>query len=122
MSVLIVDDDRDVRLVIKTMLKFENIDVLEAANGQEGMDMVKSNPEINLVITDLIMPEKEGIETIGELKEDYPEMKILAVSGGALGNAQTYLRVAKGMGADAILKKPFTKEELLNAVKSLLKG
>jgi len=122
MRVLVIDDDVDVREMICKMLAGEDYDVLAAANGKEGMEIIKSEPEINIVITDLIMPEKEGIETIQEIKRDFPHIRILAISGGGRGSAQDYLALAKGMGANLTLNKPFVKHELLKAVNEILEG
>ncbi len=74
--------------------------------------MLRKEPNIDLVITDLIMPEKEGIETICELKQDFPPIRILAMSVGGKGSVQDYLRVARGVGADLTLGKPFVKVAL----------
>ena len=71
---------------------------------------------VDLVITDLIMPEKEGVETISELRRRYPEIKIIAMSGGGMGGATDYLRLAKALGAGQTLAKPFTREVLLKMV------
>jgi len=119
MRILVIDDDGEVREMICKMLTNEGHEVIEAVNGKEGCDMVRSNSELDLVITDLIMPEKEGIETIRDLKANYPELKVLAISGGGKGNAQDYLYIAKGIGADSTLKKPFISQELLVAVQEL---
>ena len=122
MRVLVIDDDVDVREMICKMLAGGDFDVLAAANGKEGMKIIKNDPEINIVITDLIMPEKEGIETIQEIKRDFPHIRILAISGGGRGSAQNYLALAKGMGANLTLNKPFVKHELLRAVNEILEG
>ena len=119
MRVLVIDDTAEVREMIGKMLSSEGYDVLEAANGKEGMLIISSEPEIDLVITDLIMPEKEGIETIREIKQDYSHIRILAISGGGKIDAQNYLAIAKGMGADLTLSKPFVKQDLLKAVQEL---
>ena len=119
MRVLVIDDTAEVREMIGKMLSDEGYDVLEAANGKEGMQIISSEPEIDLVITDLIMPEKEGIETIREIKQDYSHIRILAISGGGKIDAQNYLAIAKGMGADLTLSKPFVKQDLLKAVQEL---
>jgi len=122
MRVLVIDDDVDVREMICKMLNGNDYDVLAAANGKEGMQIIRREPKINIVITDLIMPEKEGIETIQEIKRDFPQIRILAISGGGRGSAQNYLALAKGMGANLTLNKPFVKQELLNAVNEILEG
>ena len=117
MRVLIIDDDTAIREVIQRMLSDDGFETLTAANGKEGLRIVKNDPGISIVITDLIMPEKEGIETIRELKRDFPHVKILAISGGnSGGNADNYLNMAKMMGADLTLSKPFVKQDLIEAM------
>lgn len=120
MRILIIDDDVDVLDVVGKMLGSEGFEVLTAADGKEGMRIIRGNIEIDLVITDMLMPEKEGIETIRELKRAFPHIRILAISGGGRGSADSYLNVAAKMGAEFILKKPFVKQELLEAVQNLL--
>jgi len=117
MQILVIDDDAIVRNLIGKMLEDSGFEILYAGNGVEGLKMVESNPEIELVITDLIMPEKEGIETIRELKQNRPEIKIIAISGGGRVNADNYLHLATLLGANAILTKPFTKSELIEVRK-----
>jgi len=119
MSVLIIDDDTEVRGMIYKMLNEEGYEVLEAANGEEGMQIIRSESEIDLVITDIIMPDKEGIETIIEIKQDFSQIKILAISGGGKFGAQYCLNAAKTLGADLTLGKPFVKQELLDTVQVL---
>ena len=119
MRILVIDDDDDVRQLICKMINNEGFTVLEAANGKEGMDIIRGGQEIDLVITDLIMPEKEGLETIKELRQDFPHIKIIAISGGGKIDALNYLPIAKGMGADLTLTKPFVKQDLIDAVKKL---
>lgn len=120
MRILVIDDDTTVLDMVSIMLGSEGFEVLTAANGLEGMRLIRGASEIDLVITDLIMPEKEGIETIMELKRDYPDLKILVISGGGRGDAENYLCMAKKFGADSCLKKPFVKKQLVEAVQALL--
>ena len=120
MRILVIEDDPEVREMVYKMLKKEGYEVVEAGNGKEAFELLSIDPKIDLVITDIIMPEKEGIETIIELKRDYPHIKILAISGGGKGSAQNYLAIAKKFGADLTLSKPFVKQELLEAVQEIL--
>jgi CheY-like chemotaxis protein len=120
MNILIIDDDDDVRQLIIKMISSEGHSLLEAANGKIGMDIVRGGQEIDLVITDLIMPEKEGLETIRELRQDFAHIKILAISGGGKIEALNYLPVAKGMGADLTLSKPFVRQDLIDAINTIL--
>ncbi|MEJ2055785.1 MAG: response regulator [Calditrichaceae bacterium] len=120
MLVLIIDDDSEVRRMIGRMLDSEGYDVIEAADGKEGLEVIKTINNIDLLITDLIMPEKEGIEVIREVKKICPEIKILAISGGGRGDAKNYLTIAKAMGAHQTLKKPFIKKELIEKVTEMV--
>jgi CheY-like chemotaxis protein len=117
--ILVVDDDGEIREVIKQILLRSGYEVTPAANGQEALDLQKANPA-DLIITDLIMPEKEGLETIMEIRRDYPSVKIIAMSGGGKIGPDNYLKTAKVLGAHMVLSKPFELGELLKAVKNLL--
>lgn len=116
MLILIIDDDTDILEIISKILEREDYKVFIASNGNEGLQIIKSTPEIDLVIIDLIMPEKEGIEIIREIKEDFPHIKTVAMSGGGRSATNNYLSLAKFLGADLTLKKPFGTEELLKSV------
>jgi DNA-binding response OmpR family regulator len=120
MRILVIEDDSEVRDMVCKMLSDKSFDVVAAINGREGMELISKASNIDLVITDLIMPEKEGLETIRELKRDFSPIKILAISGGGKGKAQDYLTAATIMGADSTLGKPFVKQELIEAVQELL--
>jgi len=120
MRILAIDDDSAILGMISRVLNSEDFKVHTASNGKEGMCIINRTPEIDLVITDLIMPEKEGIETIKDLKRDFPNIKILAISGGGRGSAQTYLPMAKHMGADLTLSKPFVAQDLLESIQKLI--
>ncbi len=120
MRILIIEDDEAIRGMMGKILKAEGYDVMESENGKEGIKLFKSDPNIDLVITDIIMPEKEGIETILEMRSENPDVKILAISGGGKGDAQDYLTIAKSIGANDTLKKPFMRNDLLEAVQSLI--
>ncbi len=119
MRILAIDDDSAVLGMTSRILSSEDYEVLTASNGNEGMQMIRSTPGIDLVITDLIMPEKEGIETIKEIKQDFPDIKILAISGGGRGTVKSYLPVAKLLGADLTLNKPFVAQDLLESIQKL---
>jgi len=120
MHILVIEDDAEVRDMVCKMLKDEEYEVVSAINGREGMELLRNESNIDLVITDILMPEKEGIETIRELKRDYPSIKILAISGGSRFLLHDFLRCAKLLGADLTLSKPFVKKDLLKVVKLLL--
>ncbi len=123
MTVLVIDDDNAVRGMLRKMLESEGFTVLEAENGIGGMRQLNANPDVEIVVTDLIMPDKEGIETIKEIRQTAPETKIIAISGGGKWSAEDYLRIAERLGADATLCKPFLKQDLLDAINGLnIKG
>ena len=116
-KILVIDDDSRMRRLVARILERENHEVIEAANGKKGIDQFAAHrPDI--VITDLLMPEQEGIETIRELRRVAPSLRIVAMSGGggATGNDMMFLGMAKALGADAVLAKPFRADELIRAV------
>lgn len=117
--ILLIDDDEAVRMVLRTSLEIMGHEVAVAGNGREGLAMALAG-KYDLVITDLIMPEKEGIETIQELHRLQPALKIIAMSGGGRGNAADYLPLAGLLGASRTMAKPFSHEELERAVKEVL--
>jgi DNA-binding response OmpR family regulator len=117
--ILIIDDEPSVRELLITMLMEEGHEVVEAADGKAGLRLLQERPA-DLVITDLIMPEKEGIETIMDLRRDFPDVKIIAMSGGGIIQAQDYLGMAQGMGAHRVFEKPFGVGAMLAAVHELL--
>lgn len=119
MHILVIEDDAEVRNMVCKMLSAEKYDVVSAVNGREGIELMRNKSNIDLVITDLFMPEKEGLETIRELKRDFSTIKILAISGGGRDKAQDFLMTAEILGADLTLGKPFVKQELLDAVHDL---
>lgn len=120
MRILIIDDDAEIRDMVCRILSDENYETFAAANGKEGLELLSESSNFDIVITDLIMPEKEGIETIREIKKDFSHIKILAISGGGKDSAEGYLQIAKGVGADLTLCKPFIKQDLLEAIKKIL--
>ena len=117
--ILVIDDDWQMREMMHQALDRAGYDVVDAANGKIGMNIQRQEP-VDLVITDLIMPEKEGIETIRELRRDFPGLKIIAISGGGRAGADGYLSVAKTIGADRTLSKPFDLKQILDTVGELL--
>jgi CheY-like chemotaxis protein len=117
--ILVIDDDDLIRLALRTFLKGAGHDVMEAAEGAEGIELHTAAP-FDLVISDLFMPGKEGIETIVELRRDYPDLKIIAISSGGRAAATGLLDVAKGLGADRTVRKPFSAEDILAEVDALL--
>ena len=117
--VLVMDDDTQIRLLIRRILENEDHKVFEAADGKSGLSLLQRN-KIDLVITDIIMPEKEGLETILDIRHEYPNMKIIAISGGGKTGLPDFLPAAKKFGAHKTLPKPFGKKELLEVVNKIL--
>ena len=119
--ILVVDDEELARFTIRDILETAGHEVVEAANGNEAIAFQKANP-CDLMITDIIMPEKEGVATIIELKRDYPDLKIIAISGGGRTKNLDFLQLADEFGADKILAKPFLEDELIVRVNACLAG
>jgi CheY-like chemotaxis protein len=114
-SVLVVDDEPAVRDLVKEILESGGYEVLTACNGREAMKCLRRNL-VDLVITDLLMPEQEGIETIRAIRRGQPGLKILAMSG----SAAPHLNTARKLGAQDSIRKPFSLESLLAKVEQLL--
>lgn len=117
--ILVIDDEVHILLMLKKMLEKVGYEVDLARNGQEGIDLQNKLPA-DLIITDIVMPEKEGLETIVEIKSKYPDTKIIAISGGGRMDPREYLEPAKLFGASKILKKPFNQQEIVSAVNELI--
>jgi CheY-like chemotaxis protein len=120
--ILIVEDDADLRCGIKDILKRAGHRVLEACDGSAVSPLLTGEP-IDLVITDILMPEQEGIQTIVQIRHSDPDIKIIGMSGGGTegaGGATHYLEMAREFGAHATLQKPFGKTQLLALVDELL--
>jgi CheY-like chemotaxis protein len=116
-QILVVDDDELVRSLAAETLRQDGHLVTEAADGQEGLAQFRAS-RADLVLTDLVMPVKEGIEMIMELRREYPDTKIIAMSG--VVHCHNYLQIAEKLGALRSLGKPFTKDGLLYAVDEAL--
>jgi CheY-like chemotaxis protein len=118
-GVLIVEDDKELREMIRISLARRKHTVIEAINGKEAI--IHFKPLLtDLVVTDLIMPEEDGLKVIMKLKELKPSLKIIAISGGGKAGPGSYLNLAKALGADAIYSKPFSINELISKIEELL--
>ena len=102
------------RTVVATSLAHAGHTVLQAADGLRGVELARLAP-VDLVISDLIMPVQEGVETIMTLRREHPNLPVIAISGG-LSNSPLYLSIAGKIGADRVLPKPFTSQELLQVI------
>jgi DNA-binding NtrC family response regulator len=118
--ILIIDDESQIRSMLRLMLERVGYEVVEAPDGIEGIRQYREKPA-DLIITDLIMPNKDGIGMIIDLKKEFPNVKIIAMSGGGVNRPEGYLDGAKKLGASCTLTKPIDREEMLMAVKDTLK-
>ena len=119
-SILIIDDDQQVRGLVREAFEGIGFSVSEAGDGFEGIEQYRQSPS-DLVILDILMPEKEGLETILDLRREFPGVKILAVSGGSERAHVNLLDLAKRLGASHTIKKPFEIQSLLDLANSLIK-
>jgi DNA-binding response OmpR family regulator len=117
--ILLVEDDESLRSLLRISLEKMGYTVTEARDGKEALKLYKDAP-VDLVLTDIMMPEKEGLEIIRELRRGNPELKIIAMSGGGRTNARDTLKMAKLFGATAVFGKPFSFVELRTMVVKLL--
>ncbi len=121
--ILVIDDDEDMRDVISMTLIRAGYEVVTATDGEHGMVAVKDRLDtpFDLVISDIFMPGKDGIEFLGSLRQLYPNLPVIAVTGGFTGVKKPYADSMTAMGAAQSLLKPFTPAELLTAVEAALK-
>ena len=117
--VLVIEDNSVVRRAMLRMLEEAGYDVLGAEDGEQGLAVFRSERP-DLVITDLVMPVKDGMETIVEIRRERPETKIIAVSGGARVGNTDILKIAKDLGADDIIPKPFDADDFIDRVRRCL--
>ena len=128
-KILVIDDEKDIRDVLKKLLQREGYDVIVADNGNEGFAaFLEQKPDI--IITVIIMPEKDGVNLIKTIRDEFSDVKIIAISGGGKQDplqyqpesisTTVYLAAANSAGADLILTKPFNKEQLLSSIQKLL--
>lgn len=120
-KILIIDDEPHILLMLKKMLERVGYEIEIATNGVEGIKLFKESGS-DMVITDIIMPEKEGLETIREMRRIKSDLKIIAMSGGGKVSADNYLQIARIFGAAKSIAKPFTQKEMVSAVQSLMEG
>jgi DNA-binding response OmpR family regulator len=121
MRVLVIDDDEQMRILLRQVMEWCGYEVSDAENGRKAMHIQRVEPA-DLVITDLIMPEQEGLETISQLKRDFPDVKIVAISGGGRIGPEAYLPAALELGADLVFSKPFDVKKFVAAVRDLIEN
>lgn len=117
--ILVVDDEDLVRAQISASLELDGFQVAQAANGNEALAWLRQNTA-TVMVTDILMPTKDGIETIRDARRLYPSLKIIAMSGGIRTNATDVLETARQIGADRVLCKPFGRAQLLTLLRELL--
>lgn len=119
-KILILDDEAGMRSILRRALEHAGHEVLEGTNGVEGLKRISEN-EVDIVVTDLLMPELDGIELIFNLRKSRPNLRVIAISGGGQLPPDSYLKIAQRGGARRILIKPFELRELLIAIEEELK-
>ena len=117
--ILVVDDDEMMRAFVKELLKVNNYKISEAANGKAGLKEFRDNTP-DLVITDIIMPEMEGISFIRELRAHNKDIPIIAMTGNVHGRMEEFLDISSKLGADAILRKPIKSQEFIETINKLI--
>jgi len=117
-SVLVVDDEDQIRQLIRETLEQAGYDVQEASNGKQGLEQYRSKPA-DLVIMDILMPDQDGLESIMTLRREFPASRVIAITGGSdMIGILNFLDVAKMLGARRTLQKPFDMQTLLDAAQS----
>lgn len=117
-GILLVEDNDDLRTMLRHLLEKRNHKIIEARNGREAVKKFKS-VMTDMVITDILMPEQDGIGLILELKKLKPELYIIAISGGGKIGPSNYLDIARTLGADAVFPKPFNVNHLIEEVENI---
>ena len=120
--ILVIDDDPTIRSLVSGILERSGHSIVEAIDGRAGL-AIFARESFDLVVTDIVMPEQEGIETIGAIRRLNRAVPILAISGSAtIGGSGDYLRAAAALGASGTLQKPFALDAIVEAVEQLLAG
>ena len=114
--VLVVDDDAGMRNFLRMLLELEGYEVALARNGVEALEMQRQHPAA-IILTDLFMPEAEGMETVVRLRDEFPQARIIVMSGGGVHLGTDYLKLARELGAAKTLKKPFAPQDLIDALR-----
>ena len=118
--VLVVDDDAGVRNFLRMLLELEGYEVATVGNGIEALEAQRQDPAA-VVLTDIFMPHAEGMETIVQLREEFPNAKIIVMSGGGAYRGADYLALARDLGAAKSLKKPFAPQDLIDAIREVVR-
>lgn len=118
-TILVLDDEKSVQALFSQFLQGEGYNVLCAANGREGLEMLRKS-KVDLVITDIMMPEMDGLEVVRKIRDGNASLPVIAISGGMRNAAVNFVSVAREFGANAIFEKPVSLGDLLTSVKELL--
>jgi DNA-binding NtrC family response regulator len=118
-TILIIDDDKTIVRLLSDVMRNDGYDIFTASNGKQGIQLL-SQYAVDLVITDLIMHEMDGMQVISNIKSYYEDIKIIAISGGGKTGPESYLPLAKIIGANEVIKKPFNINQLRTTVRQLL--
>ena len=118
-KILLIDDNGDTRGMLSLMLSVEGYRVTAVADSASAFNILQSE-EFDLVLTDILMPDIDGLELIRRIRKDYPDLKIVAMSAGGRIGPEEYLKIATRLGAVAVLRKPFTQQEMLASIRSAL--
>ncbi len=119
--IILVDGDDQLRTVLALVLERAGHTVTAVPDGSRGLAAYRAAPA-DLVVTDLVMPEREGIETIMELRTEFPDVRVIAISGGGRHPGTDYFQLASRLGASRVLSKPFTNQEILTVIDDVLRG
>jgi len=117
--ICVVDDDASVRRTLCAQLEAAGFATVEASEGGTGLEIIKTKRPA-VAVVDIIMPEREGLSTIQEIRDNYPDVRVLAISGGGIGGAHRYLQFAEGLGAHDTMTKPIRAAEFVDRIKRLL--
>lgn len=118
MTVLLVEDDTLVRHALKIVIEIEDIDVIDVRDGEQAMTIL-GDRDIDVVVTDIFMPEMEGMELIRRMQDEHPDIPVIAISGGGSVDNVDYLDAAVGLGAKAVFSKPFDEKDLIAKIVEL---
>lgn len=118
-AILIIDDDAALNRTLSLMLSRAGYDVSTAAGGRKGLERLAAGG-IDLVLTDIIMPELDGIEAIRRIRDEHPELRVIAMSGGGQIDKADFLHMAEALGADGVMEKPVRQEQLLKLVGTVM--
>ena len=119
--ILIADDDPDIRETLRKLLQLKGHEVELAQDGLEASRKLDQEP-YDLMVTDIVMPNREGLESIMEARERHPDLRLIAISGGGRERTEAYLRMAETFGAQAVFRKPFPPRDMLAKVDELIGG